>query len=88
MNTEKVAEHMLSTGKFYSASLLAAELGISAVEASGKLFNIRNSKKYKCQVTELPGRKIRVLQIGGRKISNAALWNLAIFGKALSEVRA
>jgi len=86
MNTQSVAEYMLSTGKYYSASILASELGISAVYASGKLFNIRNSRKYQCEVTPLPGRKIKVLSIKGRKVSKIALWNLALFGKPLSEV--
>lgn len=83
MNTLSVAEYMLSTGRSYTASMLANELSISAVEASGKLFNIRNSKKYTCLVTPLPGRKVKVLAISGRKVSRSALWNLALFGKPL-----
>ena len=86
MNTVSVAEHMLSTGKLYSASMLASELGISAIEASGKLFNIRNASKYQCEVTPLPGRKIKVISISGRRVSKTALWNLALFGKPLSGV--
>ncbi|RBP75298.1 hypothetical protein DET47_12337 [Shewanella putrefaciens] len=85
MNTLAAAEHMLSTGRFYSASELGAELGISAVEASGKLFNIRTSKKYQCDVTPLPNRKIKVVEINGRTISSKSLWNLALFQKPLNK---
>ena len=85
MNTLAAAEHMLSTGTFYSASELGAELGISAVEASGKLFNIRTSKKYQCDVTPLPNRKIKVVEINGRTICSKSLWNLALFQKPLNK---
>ena len=88
MKTLSVAEHMLSTGQFYSASLLAKELGISAVEASGKLFNSRTSHKYSCIITPMPRRKVKVQAINGRKFTNSALWNLALFGKPLPKAAA
>lgn len=80
MKTLLVAEHMLTTGKAYTAGLLSRELGISVTEASGKLFNIRNSKKYVCLVSPLPGRKVKVVTINGRKISSSKLWRMALCG--------
>ncbi|MGI2056203.1 hypothetical protein ACRN9T_03270 [Shewanella baltica] len=83
MKTSLIAEHMLSTGVFYTAGQLGTELGISAVEASGKLFNIRTSKKYQCEVTPLPNRKIKLLSIGGKSVSKNSLWDLVLFNKPI-----
>lgn len=85
MNTLAVAEHMLSTGNYYTAASLGAELGMSAVDASARLWNIRQGKRYTCSCTELPNRKVKVIAIKRRSISKPALWNLAIFNKPLSE---
>ncbi|MCC2615977.1 hypothetical protein LJ739_06960 [Aestuariibacter halophilus] len=80
--TIQAAEIMLSTGGWYTAGKLGAEMGISAPSASGLLFNIRQSKKYQIEVTELPNRKVRVKAISGRTMTNADAWRLALFGKA------
>lgn len=85
MNTSYVADHMLSTGKHYTAGQLGAELGISAIEASAKLWNIRHSKKYQCDCTNLPNRTVKVTAINGRSINTRSLWNLVIFNKPLSK---
>lgn len=83
MNTYLVAEHMLSTGRHYTAAQLGAELGISAIEASAKLWNIRHSKKYQYECTNLPNRTIKVSAIKGRTMSKNVLWNLVLFNKPL-----
>lgn len=73
------AESMLGNG-WFTASRLGKSLGISAREASGLLYNIRNSSKYKVKTTGLPNRKVMVLSINGRTASSNNLWNAAIFG--------
>ncbi|WP_088213173.1 hypothetical protein [Shewanella sp. Shew256] len=83
MNTYLVAEHMLSTGRHYTAAQLGAELGISAIEASAKLWNVRNSQKYQCECTNLPNRTVKVLAIKGRVNSKKALWDLVLFNKPI-----
>lgn len=80
MLTNEAAEHMLNSGGYYTAATLAAETTTSAKEASGLLFNIRNSKKYQTEITPLPGRKVKVIAIAGNKKSQAKLWDFAIFG--------
>ncbi|TVP11759.1 hypothetical protein [Shewanella sp. KCT] len=80
VSTTAAAEHMLTTGKPYTAALLAEELGISAQQASGKLYNIRTSSKYNAIVTELPNRTVKLTAIKGRKQSLNSLMKLAIFG--------
>ncbi|QYJ79394.1 hypothetical protein [Shewanella acanthi] len=84
MRTDQAAEHMLATGKYYTAGMLANELGISAVEASGKLFNIRHAGKYQCDCTPLPNRKVKVSAIKGRATSKQVLWALALFKKPIN----
>jgi hypothetical protein len=84
-STSEVAEHMLTTGRRYTSSLLAKELGITSKQASGKLFNIRVSKKYTTVVTELPHRTIKLTAISGRQGSFSALIHLAIFGTKISK---
>lgn len=83
MSTLAAAERMLATCQFYSAGMLAAELGITAVDASGKLSNIRTSKKYQCVVTPLPNRKVKVIAINGKSISKQSLWDLVLFNRPL-----
>lgn len=82
-STLAAAQLMLASGQFYSASLLAREMGISAIDASGKLANIRHSKKYQCEVTPLPGRTVRVIAIAGRATPPQALWQLVLFQRPL-----
>jgi hypothetical protein len=84
ISTQFVAEHMLKTGKQYSAATLGLELGINSKVASAKLFNIRVSSKYECLVTQKPNRKIKVTSIDGVTISKGKLWDLAIFNKPLN----
>ena len=84
ISTQFVAEHMLKTGKQYSAATLGLELGINSKAASAKLFNIRVSEKYKCLVTPMPNRKIKVVAIGGMTIPKNKLWDLAIFNRPLN----
>jgi hypothetical protein len=85
MCTLTAAERMLATGKFYSAGMLAAELGISAASASGCLANIRGSKKYQCVVTPLPNRKVQVKAINGKTVSKQSMWDLVLFKRPLSQ---
>jgi hypothetical protein len=85
MSTLAAAERMLATGQFYSAGILAAELGISAASASGKLSNIRSSKKYQCVVTPLPNRKVKVTAINGKSVSKMSLWDLVLFNRPLPQ---
>ncbi len=73
------AESMLGNG-WYSAASLGAEMGLSAKRASGLLFNIRSSKKYQVEVTDLPKRKVKVIAIEGRTKPKFDLWRAAIFG--------
>jgi hypothetical protein len=80
-NTYQIAEYMLSSGKFYTAASLASELDIHSRVVSGKLFNIRVSKKYKCEITTMPNRTIKVISICGSSIARNTLWNLALFNK-------
>lgn len=82
MLTNEAAEHMHSRGGFYTAAKLASETNISAKEASGLLFNIRQGIKYQTNVTALPGRKVKVIAINGSKQPKANLWHLAMFGAA------
>lgn len=77
--TRKAAELMLGKGWFTSATLGEA-MGISAREASGLLFNIRNSSIYEIEETPLPGRKIKVVSVAGRSQSVSSLWNKMLFG--------
>ncbi len=85
VSTTAAAEHMLTTGKPYTAALLAAELGISTHQASGKLYNIRTSSKYSTVATELPNRTVKLTAIKGRKQSLNSLMKLAIFGNRASK---
>ncbi|MGR5159252.1 hypothetical protein [Vibrio owensii] len=55
--TMEVALHMLNTGRYYTAGILAKELNISVYLASGKIFNIRNGKKY---TTDTKGKPLEV----------------------------
>jgi len=80
MLTNEAAEHMHSHGGFYTAAKLASETNISAQEASGLLCNIRKGKKYQTNETSLPGRKVEVVAVNGRKKSKVNLWHLAMFG--------
>lgn len=79
--TQKAAELMLSTGEWYTAGDLGHQLGISAQQASGLIYNIRNSGKYKVEQTAVPGRKVKVVSVAGRSQSLNALWRSAIFGR-------
>lgn len=73
---------MLKTGNWYTAGSLAAEFGITSHAATGYLYNLRQAKRYETEETPLPGRKVRVVAIAGRKRSSSALWNLALGVKA------
>ena len=83
-STSEVAEKMLESGKRYTSATLGKELGISSKAASAKLFNIRESKKYKCEISSLPNRTVKVISIHGKSIAKSTLWNLAIFKKAIA----
>jgi len=79
MNTREIAEHMLSTSNKYTAASLAAELEITARQASGKLFNIRTSKKYQTEQSKLPNRTVQVTAINGRKLTDSTMWKMVFF---------
>jgi len=76
MDTYSAALHMRKSGEFYTAAKLGHELNVSAKVASGYLFNIRTSPKYKTEVTELPNRTVQVLSIKGDVNTN--VWQLAL----------
>jgi len=59
---------------------LAAKMEITAMRASGLIYNIRHSKKYKVEETPLPNRKVKVVSIQGREHCNQSLLRMAIFG--------
>jgi hypothetical protein len=79
-NTKEAAEIMYRNGGWFTAAELGKHLGVSAVTASGFIYNIRNSNKYQIQETPLPGRKIKVLSIKGSEHLNQSLWRVALFG--------
>lgn len=82
--TSEAAEHMLKTGEYYTAAKLGNEINASAKEASGLLYNIRESKKYVTQCTPVPGRKVKVVSINGRQSSKVDLWRLALGHKVVA----
>ena len=77
--TRKAAEYMLGKG-WFTAGTLGAQLGVSAQEAAGYLFNIRHSNVYQTEVTPVPGRKVKLIAIDGRQTPQGLLWRTAIFG--------
>lgn len=83
--TNEVAEHMLTTGRHYSAAQLGAELGITAQAASSKLYNIRTTGRYQCEVTAKPGRLVKVLSINGSTRTRTQLVNTFLKGLARKE---
>lgn len=64
MTTLEVAEYMLATSRYYTAAILARELGVPISVASGKLYNIKYCKKYKTDLKSNPVA-VRVLDISG-----------------------
>lgn len=65
-DTEALAVHMMKTGKAYTATTLARELGLSAQYVTGKLNNIhRCRKKYTVTVSEGSPRLYRVHAVRG-----------------------
>ncbi|MCW3171390.1 hypothetical protein [Shewanella subflava] len=84
LSTSYVAEHMLQTGKLYSAAELAFELGTNTKVASAKLFNIRVTKKYECEIKPAPNRKVRVIAIDGVSVSKNALWDFVLFSRPIN----
>lgn len=75
MNTEAAAERMLKTKKSYTAAELGREFGVSAQRASGWLYNIRTTPRYKVEETELPNRRVKLISINGRTFPIADLQN-------------
>lgn len=76
--TSEAAQHMLSTGEYYTAAKLGDEINASAKEASGLLYNIRTSTTYETEETPVPGRKVKVLAINGKTTPKVDLWKLAL----------
>jgi len=72
------AEHMLCSGEFFTASKLGKELNVTAMVASGFIYNIRLSKKYETVETALPNRKVKLIAISGRKLSTSQLWQMVL----------
>ncbi len=79
-NTQEAAEIMHRDGGWHTAATLAAKMEITAMRASGLIYNIRHSKKYKVEETPLPNRKVKVVSIQGREHCNQSLLRMAIFG--------
>lgn len=77
ITTGEAAEAMLESGGYFTAATLGERLGITAKEASGLLYNIRKGLKYETLETELPNRKVKVVDISGRK-AKKDLWRLAL----------
>jgi hypothetical protein len=75
--TGEAAEVMIESGGYFTATTLGEKLGITAKEASGLLYNIRVGKKYETLETALPNRKVKVMDISGRK-AKKDLWRLAL----------
>lgn len=80
ITTQSAAEHMLTTGRRYTAAKLGKELGISAELAAGKLYNIRTAKRYGCNVTPMPSRTVQVVSIDGRSRTRQQLVNAFLKG--------
>lgn len=78
LTTSEVAEHMLQTGNFYTAATLSKELGISLSRASGKLYNIKNGKKYQTIEKGCP-IAVKVTDIQGR-LHRQQLWKQILSG--------
>jgi|GEM_PF-1144518 len=76
-STGEAAEVMLESGSYFTAATLGEKLGVTAKEASGLLYNIRSGLKYETIETELPNRKVKVVDVSGRKIKGS-LWRLAL----------
>ena len=75
--TGEAAEVMLESGGYFTSATLGEKLGITAKEATGLLYNIRNGLKYETLETELPNRAVKVVDISGRK-AKKDLWRLAL----------
>lgn len=73
VTTLEAAEAMLASGKYHTAATLGKMLKITPMEASGLIYNIRHAKKYATKETQLPNRKVKVLDIEGRCKKNN-LW--------------
>lgn len=78
VSTMEAAEFMLKSGDFFTAGTLGEKLGITAKDATGLLYNIRNGKKYDTLETALPNRTVKVVLISGRKVNEKDLWRLAL----------
>ena len=66
MTTHEVAESMLDSGRFFTASTLAKTLGIPLDNANNTLYNIKTTKKYQT-VTEGKPVAVKVIDIQGKK---------------------
>jgi transcriptional antiterminator len=70
-DTESIALYMLDTGKHYTATTLARELGVSAQWIAGKLNNLEKSRrKYTLQLTDSSPRLYKCLAIKGHLSNN------------------
>ena len=78
--SREAAEIMFANGGWFTAYTLGKAMGLPSQKASGFLWNIRNSPMYQTEETPLPGRKIKLIAINGRKRTEKSLWNLALFG--------
>lgn len=76
--TLDAAEFMLSTGLWYTARELGDALGIPSKTASGFIYNIRTTTKYKTMETSLPNRKVKLISISNRAAATQDLWRLAL----------
>lgn len=74
LSTQEVAEHMLASGKAYTAATLKKELGLGQAYVSGKFYNIFMAKKYKTVLTCASPRTLRVVDIEGKQ-REQELWS-------------
>ena len=63
--TYEIAEYMLRSGKAYTSTQLAKELGVPYDIMTGKFHNIRSCKKYKTQESNTKPISLTVLDIDG-----------------------
>lgn len=65
-DTEALAVYMMNTGKEYTASTLAKELGLTSYFVTGKVHNIiKSRRKYTVIISDTKPRRIRVIAVRG-----------------------
>lgn len=76
MLTSEAAQHMQSTGEYYTAAKLADEINTSQKEARVLMRNIRDSANFETDSTPKPDSKLKVIAVSESK--SVDLWGLAM----------